>query len=324
MRFRAAALATLAAVAVALSGCAAGGAGGDSDDLRVTMIAYPPGDDFYYTIEKSAAAEAEKLGVALTVQKMPTYEASAQISILNAAIATQPDAIIVSPVDPNALQGALERAREAGIQIILYDTTTRDPSVAATMVSGDIVELGRTAARYFLEQVGDRSGSVFYQGTAPAHPFFEALHDGWTEVLGSKSGLKHLAVNYSDFEPSKAASQMQSVLTANQDLIGGFAGIFLDQQGNIPAIENAGKKGELVVVAVDGAPQNVQRLRDGHLAAIVSVKAHDYGIESIRAAVAAVDGKTLPAHTVIGSCLLTIETVDDPANSSCLYELDKG
>jgi hypothetical protein len=75
-----------------------------SDRLKVTMIAYPPGDDFYFTIENAARAQAERSNVDLTVQKLPSYDLSAQIAVLNATIATKPHAIIVSPLDPNGLQ----------------------------------------------------------------------------------------------------------------------------------------------------------------------------------------------------------------------------
>jgi ribose transport system substrate-binding protein len=307
-----------------LSALLLGGNSVQADEpLKVTMIAYPPGDDFYFTVENSARAQAERSDVDLTVQKIPSYDLSAQIAVLNATIATKPDAIIVSPLDINGLQGALEKAKSLGIKIVLYDTSTRDPSVAATYVSANIVELGREAAHEFQKLAGTRTGSVFYQGTAPAQPFFDSLHAGWQEVLSTVPGYKHLPINYSDFEPAKAASQMQAVLTATPDLIGGFTGIYTDQQGNVPAIERAGKLNDLVLIGLDGAPQNVERLRQGKLDAIVSVKARDYGTEAIKAAVAAVEGKELPQKTLIGRCLLTAETLSDPENDPCLYDLAK-
>jgi len=291
--------------------------------LRVTMIAYPPGDDFYFTIENSARKQAKESDVNLTVQKISSYDLASQVAVLNAAIATKPDAIIISPLDPNGLQGALQKAKDLGIKIVLYDTSTRDVSVAATYVSADIVELGRNAGREFEKLVGAKEGSVFYQGTAPAQPFFDALHKGWLEVTGSVPGFKHLPVNYSDFEPSKASSQMQAILTSTPDLIGGFTGIYTDQQGNIPAIQRAGKLDQLVLIGVDGAPANVDRLKQGKLAAIVSVKARDYGVEAVKAAAAAVHGDTLPEKTLIGQCLLKSENLTEPDNAACLYDLDR-
>lgn len=293
-------------------------------NIKVIMLASPAGDDFYFTIENEAKAEATKLGVDLTIQQLATYEASAQLSLLNAAIAAHPDVILVNPLDSNALQSALGKAREQGIKLVLYDNSTGDPSVAATFVSGDIHQLGRSAGLKFKELIGDRKGSVFFQrGLPPVNSFLDALRAGWGDIVDQMPGIKELPDNYSNFEPAKAASDMEAVLAGNPDLVGGFVGIFLDQQGNIPVIQRAGKINSLVLIGLDGAPQNVDRLKAGLLNAIVSVKARDYGVEAIKAAVAAVKGEQLPANTVIGQCVLTKDNLSDPANAACLYDLAK-
>lgn len=321
-------LCVLGLLAAVLAGGAAGcgeeartsGAASGGDSPNILMISSPPGDDFYYTIEESAKREAERVGADLEIQKYSKYEAAAQVAVLNAAIAKRPDAILVGPIDENALQAPLERAANRGIKIVTYDTNTREPDgVVSTYVASDIVELGRSAARAELELIS-RRGKVFYQGTQPDNVFFDSLRTGWSEVMDKESGVEQLPVVYSDWEPSKSTSQMQTLLTAHPDLRGGFGGIVYDQQGIVPALKRAGKLGRVKVVGVDGAPANVQRLRAGELSAIVSVNAADYGVAAVRAAVKAIKGEKLPPKTVIGQCVLEAKTIDDPENKACLYE----
>lgn len=317
--------ASCAALVVGLAACGSsgGGSGGTSaggDAPRLFMVSAPPGDDFYYTIEQSAKAEAARIGADLEVQQYPKYEAASQASVLNAGIARNPDAILIGPIDQNALQATLERAADRGIEIVTYDTNTRDPEgVVSTFVAADVTELGRNAARAQIDLIGGR-GKVFYQGTQPDQTFFDSLRAGWTEIMDQEPGVEQLPVVYSDWEASRASQQMQATMTGNPDLAGGFAGIYPDQQAIVPAVKRAGKIGQVKMVGVDGAPANVQRLRDGELQAIVSVKAADYGTEAIDAAVKAIRGETLPARTVIGQCTLTQRTLDDPANKRCLYD----
>ena len=295
-------------------------AAGGGDAPKIFMVSAPPGDDFYYTIEQAAKDEAARIGADLEVQQYPKYEAASQASVLNAGIARNPDAILIGPIDQNALQATLERAADRGIEIITYDTNTRDPEgVVSTFVASDVTELGRNAARAQVRLLGGR-GKVFYQGTQPDQTFFDSLQAGWKEILDAEPGITQLPVVYSDWEASRASQQMQAILAGNPDLAGGFAGIYPDQQAIVPAVKRAGKLDQLKMVGVDGAPANVQRLRDGELQAIVSVKAADYGIEAIQAAVKAIRGEELPARTVIGQCILTAATLDDPANKRCLYE----
>lgn len=309
------------AVALGVTACGGSsddGSGGDSADL--IMIAAPPGDDFYYTIEQAAKREAEKAGANLEVQRFSKWEAAAQTSVLNAAIVKNPDAILIGPVDTEALQAPLEQAANRGIKIITYDTTTAEPEgVVSTFISGDITELGESAGNAVVDLIGAK-GKVMYAGTQPDQSFFNSLREGWTNVMDAQPEIEQLPVTYSDWEPSKANSQMETTLTAHPDLAGGFAGIYVDQEGEVPALERADKLGQVKLVGVDGAPSNVQRLRDGALAAIVSVKAADYGTEAVQAALKAIAGEELPADTVIGQCVLTADNLEDPKNAGCLYE----
>jgi ribose transport system substrate-binding protein len=290
------------------------------DPIKATLIGFPTGDPFSLTVENAARKEAEASGVDLTIQRLQSYELSSQIPTLNAVIASKPDVMLVDPVDAIGVQDTLNKAKSLGIKIILWDNTVQDPSVAETFVSSDPVELGRSAAKEFHRLAGGKTGPVFYQASMPGFAFFQQCRQGWEEVMAQLPGYKHLPVTYSDFEAAKASSQMEATLASTPDLIGGFAGTLYDQQGIVPAAERAGKSEDLILVGVDGAPENVDFVRAGKIDALVSVKAADYGVAVIKATVAVMAGEKLPANTVIGQCVLRADNLDDPENRACLYE----
>ena len=64
---------------------------------------------------------------------------------VDAAIAKSPKALIVTPTDESALQRSLDQAKRDGMKIVLSDTTTEDPSVAESSVTGDNVKVGAMA-----------------------------------------------------------------------------------------------------------------------------------------------------------------------------------
>jgi ribose transport system substrate-binding protein len=288
--------------------------------LSVLMLSFPPGDDFYYTLEQAAIAEAERLGVDLEIQKLSSMDPSVQVSALDAGVAKQPDVILISPYDANALQSPIERAAGQGIKIISYDNTIADgEGVLSTWVSSDTVEEGRMAARALVDLI-DGQGKVFYQGTSVGTAFYDAIRKGWTEVMDAEPGIEQLPPVYSDYEVAKANSQMEAILTANPDLAGGFASIFSDQQGIVPAIERAGKVGQLKVVGLDGQAANIENLKSGALQTLISLQPGGYGKAIIQAAVKAANGEELPPQIKIPMCVLTVETVDDPENAACIYQ----
>lgn len=315
--------AVCAALVMGVSACggdssAGGSSGGDSPDLF--LLTLPPGDDWSYTLEKAAKKEAERLGANLEIQQEPNFEPSAQVSILNAAIAKNPDAILVQPLSVDALQPSLERAVDRGIKVITYDLNTGEPEgVVSTFVGAKYDDIGRTAARLMIDAIGGK-GKLFYQGDATGISQFDLMREGWTEVMDAEAEIVQLPPDYSNFEPTKAYSQMAATLTAHPDVSGGFASVIYDQEGIVPALERAGKVGKVKLVGLDGTVANIRRLRDGALMALVSVQIVDFGTTIIRAAVDAIEGKELPAETEIDYCVLTVDSLDDPENAGCIYD----
>jgi ribose transport system substrate-binding protein len=313
----------LAFCATTLGACGSGD-GGESNSYDLVMISAPPGDDFYYTIEQSAQAEAEKLGVNLDIQNFREYTAAGESPVLNAAAARQPDAILFTAQDATALVAPVERVADQGIKVILYDGGLDDQSAVETFVSADIVELGRSAARAQLDLIGGEGGPVFYQHSLANTSFFDQIREGWTEILDQQPRLEQLPPVYSDFEVAKANSQMQAILAAHPDVIGGFVGTLGEPEAMISAIERADKLDRVRTVGVDASPEHVALLREGSLGALVSVDASAYGTAIVRAAVDSLNGKELPETTVIGQCILTKDNLDDPANKGCIYEDSNG
>jgi ribose transport system substrate-binding protein len=318
---------TAALVLVALGGIQAGcgddddsggGSSGKGSDYDLVFIPGVTGDDFFHTIWLGAQEEAKRLGVSITQQAPPKYEPSSQIPIVNAAVARRPDALIVAATDAEALQAPLEQAADRGIKVVTFDTTTTDPSFAVTHVSSDIVEAGRVVGEQLVDLTGG-NGKVMYIDHAPGVGFARDLRAGFTDVVKSEPGLELLPIQYFDLDPQKANSITRTTITRNPDLAGAFVGVGVGAQGAVPALQAAGKIGEVKTVAFDAFIQNIKLLEQGKLDRIVSVAARDYGAATVRAAVDALNGKTVPKRIKPKICPFTAETVHDPENAPCLY-----
>jgi ribose transport system substrate-binding protein len=315
---------TVIAIAVLL-GFATAGCGDDSDspsggsDYEIVFIPGVTGDDFFHTIWLGAKQEAGKLGASIEQQAPPKYEPASQIPIVNAAVAKRPDAIIIAATDAEALQAPLEQAAQRGIEVVTFDTTTTDPSFAVTHVSSDIEAAGAQVADE-LVRLTDAQGKVMYIDHAPGVGFAQQLRSGFEEVIESKPDMELLPIQYFDLEPQKANTITRTTITRHPDLAGAFVGVGFGSQGAIPALQAAGKLGDVQAVAFDAFVDNIEALRAGKLEAVVSVAARQYGAETVRAAVDALDGKRVPPEIKPKVCVLTADNVDDPANKPCLYE----
>jgi ribose transport system substrate-binding protein len=287
-------------------------------DYEVVFIPGVTGDDFFHTIWLGAEDEAGKLGVSISQQAPPKYEPASQIPIVNAAVARKPDALIVAATDAEALQAPLEQAAQRGIKVVTFDTTVSDPSFAVTHVSSDVVEAGRIVAEQLVSLTGGE-GKLMYIDHAPGVGFAQDLRKGFTDVVEGEPRLDLLPIQYFDLEPQKANTITRTTITRHPDLAGAFVGVGFGSQGAVPALESAGKLDQVKTVAFDAFVQNMKLLEAGKLDSVVSVAAREYGAETVKAAVGALNGKTVPKKIQPKICAFTAENVDDPENEPCLY-----
>lgn len=122
-----------AAMALVLSACGSGGqepeetgeagapAGGEARDLNYSVIVHSvPDGSFWNVVKKGAEDAGTQYGVNVEVTGDP--EGSRQAQLIDSAVANQPDGIVVSMANPDALQGSLEAAAAAGIPVITINS----------------------------------------------------------------------------------------------------------------------------------------------------------------------------------------------------------
>ena len=90
---------------------------------RYVMITHTQGTDpFWPVVEKGGRDAAEDIGAEFEYNFDPSGDMSAMAKLIEAAAATQPDGIVVSLPDPDALGGAIKAAVDAGIPVITMNS----------------------------------------------------------------------------------------------------------------------------------------------------------------------------------------------------------
>lgn len=98
-----------------------GGAGGEKRDLHYAVIVHSQPDGSFWNVVKKGAEDAgAQYGVEVEVTGDP--EGSRQAQLIDSAVAGDPDGIVVSMANPDALQGSLEAAEAAGIPVITINS----------------------------------------------------------------------------------------------------------------------------------------------------------------------------------------------------------
>jgi ribose transport system substrate-binding protein len=322
-RMRAGIALGVSALALTVGACgddeSSGGGGsassGGGDSYKMTLIAGVKGDEFYITMNCGAQAEAKKNNVQLDFQGPDQFDATLQTPIVNGVIAKKPDAILIAPTDTKAMYVPIKQAADAGIKIVLVDTTLEQADLAVSQIASDNVGGGEAAAKALADEIGG-SGKVFVNNVKPGISTTDQRAQGF-ESEAKKLGLEYVGMEYNQDQPDKAAAITKAQIAKNPDLKGIFATNLFGAEGAAAGLREAGAK-DVKIVGFDAGPKQVKDLEDGLLAALVAQKPADIGAQGVQQAVAALKGEPTKAKIGTGATVLTKDNLDQ--NQDAVYK----
>ena len=119
-----------------------------------------------------------------------------------------------------------------------------------------------------------------------------------------------------------AAELTAATITANPDLVGIFDSGGTAYLGIQSALRQAGKLGEIKLIAFDADTTRLGSLLDGDLFAIVGQAIFEEGGLSVKYAVDALNGLEVPKQTVLPTAIVTADNYQDEDIAKYLYSLD--
>ena len=280
-----------------------------SKNYNLQFIQGVAGDEFYITMQCGIEAEAAKLGVSVKTQGPQKFDPTLQRPILDSVKATNPDAILIAPTDVTAMQQPLEAAAAAGTKVILVDTTTKDPSYAASAIASDNIGGGK-AAFEAIKQPNPNGGKVMVMSVDPGISTTDQRAQGFEEAVKADSKFQYLPIQYSHNDPATAANLIGSALQKDPDIVGVFAANLFAAEGTATGVRQAGKTATVKIVGFDAGPNQIKALREGTVQALVAQQPGTIGQYGVDMAVAALDGGQVTPKVQTGFTVITKDNLD--------------
>lgn len=318
---RSATLASVAVLAVAsLAACGAaedGGSGSDGggDGRTIAFVQGVAGDEFYISMQCGIEAAAKEAGATVEVQGPEKFDPTLQKPIVDSVVASKPDALLVAPTDVSAMEAPLKAAADAGIEVVLVDTTVEDPSFAVSEISSDNVGGGEAAFKAIQEQNPD-GGKVLVISTDPGVSTVDARVEGFETAAKAADGFEYLGVQYSRNEPSRAAQLVTAALQKDPDIVGIFATNLFSAEGTATGVRQAGAEDGITIVGFDAGPAQVKQLKEGVVQALVAQQPATIGRDGVEQALAALDGSEVEKKIQTGFTIITRDNVDGDAKDA--------
>ncbi len=144
-----------------------------------------------------------------------------QASNVEALLAANVNVIVINAQDPVAIMPSVQKAIDAGIPVIAYDRELENAK--ALFMTHDNVEVGRIIARAVTAAAPTGNYAIIKGELGQTNPIF--LRKGFEEIIApliASGAIKIPAgaeVNTKGWTPATAQTEMEQILTANNDNI---------------------------------------------------------------------------------------------------------
>ncbi|MFB4167385.1 autoinducer 2 ABC transporter substrate-binding protein LsrB [Virgibacillus sp. JSM 102003] len=246
----------MASLLAACNNEANGNSSGSSDDeTEVVFIPKMTGNAFFESGNDGAQAMAEEEGFNVKYDGAPEGTVANQVQIINSAVSSGADAIAISSVSSDGLNDALQKAIDAGIEVVTWDADVNPKYRSVYINQGTPEILGKMLVDMAAEQMEDPTAEQkvawFYSSpTVPdqnawveyANTYIEEEFPNWeivTTQYGEANEQKSLQVgesilnSYPDIDaiicpdstalPAMAQAAANNGLNAEDVIITGFA-----------------------------------------------------------------------------------------------------
>src|SRR6476660_5571946 len=202
-----------------------------------------------------------------TVSLNADNKTDVQQSQMNDVINLKPAAIVLAAVDFNALVPSMEKARAAGIPVMIFDRQITSTPIDFTSVAGT-VEIGHIAGdeiqRLLKAKNGDVKGKVLQVLGDPSDPYTLDIQKGFEEKMKDFPGVTIISLPAMNWEASNAGTIVADQMIANPDIDLIFVHAAHLAVAAVASLEAKGKKpGDVMLVSSNGAPVGLDLIRKG-------------------------------------------------------------
>jgi ribose transport system substrate-binding protein len=242
---------------------------------KIAFVMGAESDPFFQAMKVGAEAAAKANNVDLIWQGDPSeYSPATQIPVVDAVLAQKPDALVLIPTDPTALQPTIAKAKAAGIPVLNVDTRVGDLTDVLSFITGDNADGGAKAADAMAKAIGWKKGGkyqVVVGLTSATATTNVARLDGFSkQILRKYPGIKIVDKAYSQSQPAKANTNVSNWLTKYPKLSGIFAIDGTNAAGAAAALQAKGLTGKVALVGYDAYKANVDLIAKGVFTALIA------------------------------------------------------
>ena len=242
-----------------------------------------------------------------------------QIEMLQAELDKKPAAICFAALDSKAAIPLLQKAKDAKIPIIGFDSGV-DSDIPATTAATDNAKAAGYAADKMAELIGD-SGEVALVVHDQTSRTGIDRRDGFVNEMKAKHPKVNIVdIQYGGGDQLKSTDLAKAIIQGHPNLKGMFGANEGSIIGVLNGVKELKKEGQIVVIGYDSGQQQINAIKAGTEAGAITQDPIGIGYKCVEAAVKALKGEQLPKTIDTGFHWYDKTNIDAPDIAPLLYK----
>jgi simple sugar transport system substrate-binding protein len=238
-----------------------GGGGVNQRDFRFVVVTHGQASDPFWSVASNGVKDAATdMGVQVEYQAPSTFDMVQMSQLIDAAVASEPDGLVVSIPDADALGPSIRKAVDAGIPVISMNSGS---DVFADL--GVLVHVGQTereagliAGQRFADEGVKKAICVNQEVGNVA---LDLRCQGFEEGFGSDVEVVPVDLNDPSGTTETVSGKLQSDTSIDGILTLGPTGA----EPTLAALDQVGKLGQIKMATFDLSPRVLQEIDDGNM-----------------------------------------------------------
>ncbi len=290
-----------------------------ADEIYIPLISKGFQHQFWQAVKQGADQAAEEFDVTVTFEG-PDSEAQVdkQIDMLSAALAKKPAAIGFAALDSQAAIPLLKQAQKDGVAVIAFDSGV-DSDIPASTATTDNLAAAALAADKMAELIGGEGKVAIIAHDQTSRTGIDRRDGFVNQMAEAHPGVEIVTVQYGGGDHLQSTEIAKSILTANPDLKGLFGTNEGSAIGVVNGVRESGTEG-LVIIGYDSGKAQKDAIRSGLMTGAITQNPVGIGYETVKAAVAVINGGSVPALIDTGFYYYDKSNIDSPEVAAVLYD----
>ena len=275
---------------------------------------------FWQAVQKGAEMAAVDYNVDITFEGPETEaQVDKQVEMMQVALDKKPAAIALAALDSQALIPLLQKAKDAGIPIVGFDSGV-DSDIPVATAATDNVAAAAMAADKMAELIGGAGKVAVIVHDQTSRTGIDRRDGFLNQMAANYPDIEIVNVDYGAGDHLKSTDLAKAVMQANPDL----AGYFGANEGSIIGVLNAakelGREGQLVIIGYDSGQQQMDAIRSGVQAGAITQDPIGIGYKAVEAAVKALNGEAVESMIDTGFHWYDASNIDADDIAPLLYK----